>query len=161
MAQYPILGTAQSVLHFTPWQTCSIKLHLGFSGTHLATIQLLREGYSYTNIHPCLQPCIHSYRCVNWSNVEWNICRRFYTAEQDSNPGPFSQESGAKSLHHTITKRIRYNKIYLKNLCDIQEAIPTNKEELVSTISAACLRLVEEYQRSTQIYPKQLSESTT
>ena len=22
IAQYPVLGTAQSALHFTPWQTC-------------------------------------------------------------------------------------------------------------------------------------------
>ena len=31
IAQYLILEITQSALHFTPWQTCSIEHHLGFS----------------------------------------------------------------------------------------------------------------------------------
>ena len=52
-AQYPIVSTAQSDLHVTPWQTCSIKHHLDFSGKYLATLQLMRKDYSYANIHHC------------------------------------------------------------------------------------------------------------
>ena len=34
IAQYPVLRTAQSALHFTSWQTCSLRHHLGFSEKH-------------------------------------------------------------------------------------------------------------------------------
>ena len=44
---------AQSDLHFTPWETCPIKHHLGFSGKNPATLLLMREDYSCTNIHHC------------------------------------------------------------------------------------------------------------
>ena len=33
IAEYPILQIAQSDLHFTPWQTCSIKHRLSLSGS--------------------------------------------------------------------------------------------------------------------------------
>ena len=36
-AQYPVLCTDQSALHFTPWQTCSIK-HTDFAGKHSAML---------------------------------------------------------------------------------------------------------------------------
>ena len=42
-----VLKIAQSALHFTPWQTCSIKYYLNFPGKHPATLQLMREGTSY------------------------------------------------------------------------------------------------------------------
>ena len=47
IARYPVRRTAQSALHFTPWQTCSFQGHLNFSGKHSATLQL-REDYSFT-----------------------------------------------------------------------------------------------------------------
>ena len=34
IAQYPVRRTAQSALHFTPWQTYSFQGHLNFSGKH-------------------------------------------------------------------------------------------------------------------------------
>ena len=37
--------TAQSVLHFTPWQTCSFRHSLYFSGKHSTMLQLLPEDY--------------------------------------------------------------------------------------------------------------------
>ena len=40
IARYPVCMTAQSALHFTPWQTCSFQGHLNFSGKHSATLQL-------------------------------------------------------------------------------------------------------------------------
>ena len=42
------IRSAQSVLHFTPWQTCSFQLHLNFSGKRSATLQVLHEEYSLT-----------------------------------------------------------------------------------------------------------------
>ena len=48
----PVHRTAQSVLHFTPWQTCSFQCPIDFSGKHSATLQLLCEYYSLT--HPPL-----------------------------------------------------------------------------------------------------------
>ena len=32
IARYPVLGTARSISHFTPWLTCSVQRHLDFSG---------------------------------------------------------------------------------------------------------------------------------
>ena len=37
IAQYPILRIAQSAYTLLPWQTCSIRHHLNFSGKHPAT----------------------------------------------------------------------------------------------------------------------------
>ena len=36
IARYPVRRTAQSALHFTPWQTCSFQGHLNFSGKYSA-----------------------------------------------------------------------------------------------------------------------------
>ena len=47
IARYPVLWTVQSTLQFAPWQTCSFQRHLGFSGKHSSTLQLLREHYSF------------------------------------------------------------------------------------------------------------------
>ena len=41
IARYPVHRTAQSALHFTPWQTCSFQGHLNFFGKISATLQLL------------------------------------------------------------------------------------------------------------------------
>ena len=48
IALYPVHRTAQSALHFTHWQTCSFQGHFNFFGKYSATLQLLREGYSFT-----------------------------------------------------------------------------------------------------------------
>ena len=34
IARYPVHRTAQSALHFTPWQTCSFQGHLNFFGNY-------------------------------------------------------------------------------------------------------------------------------
>ena len=47
IARYPVLGTVQSNLYFTPWQTCSFRNHLDFSGKHSATLQLLCKDFSF------------------------------------------------------------------------------------------------------------------
>ena len=48
IARYPVLGTVQSALHFTPWRTCSFQCYLDFSGKNSATLQLLSKDYSFT-----------------------------------------------------------------------------------------------------------------
>ena len=46
LSWYPVLAIVQSVLQFNPWQKCSFKIHLNFSGKQL---------FWYTN---CIDKCI-------------------------------------------------------------------------------------------------------
>ena len=62
MVRYPVL-----VIHFTPWQTCSFQCHKDVSGKHSATLQLLREEYSF--IHPPVCVAGFSFTAVNCGNV--------------------------------------------------------------------------------------------
>ena len=48
IARYPVLGTAQSALHFTLWQTCSFQCQLDFPEKHSAMPQLLLADCSST-----------------------------------------------------------------------------------------------------------------
>ena len=44
IAQYPVRWTAQSTLHFCPpWQTCSFRHQLGFSGKHSSDAAITRK----------------------------------------------------------------------------------------------------------------------
>ena len=44
IAQYPVCWTAQSALHFCPpWQTCSFRHQLGFSGKHSSDAAITRK----------------------------------------------------------------------------------------------------------------------
>ena len=61
IARYPVHRTAQSALHFTPWQTCSFQGHLNFFGKYSAMLQLLREGYSFTYPPLSVLPGTHLY----------------------------------------------------------------------------------------------------
>ena len=67
IVQYTIVHSA---FHFTPWQTCSIEHHRGFSVKYSATRQLICEDYIYTYIHQCLEPGALLYSWGNWDNVE-------------------------------------------------------------------------------------------
>ena len=51
IALYPVIGTVRSTFHSIKWQTCSFQRHLDFSRKHTATLQLLREDYSFTHPH--------------------------------------------------------------------------------------------------------------
>jgi len=44
------LQDCHNFLRFTPSQNSSIEHHLGFPEKRPATLQLMRKGYSYTNI---------------------------------------------------------------------------------------------------------------
>jgi len=43
---YPVL-TTQSAVHSTPWQTCSVKHHVDFSGKHLQEYTCI-QGHMHT-----------------------------------------------------------------------------------------------------------------
>jgi len=43
--------TAQNALHITPWQTCSTEHRFDFYVKNSATLQSMREDYSYTTIN--------------------------------------------------------------------------------------------------------------
>ena len=60
IARYPVRRTAQSALHFIPWQTCSFQDHLNFSGKHSAMLQL-RKDYSFTFPPLSVLPGTHLY----------------------------------------------------------------------------------------------------
>ena len=65
IAQCPVRWTAQSTLHFTPWQTCSFQHQLDFSGKYSATLQVLTSHFPITVCHQIL---VHSR--VNTDDVE-------------------------------------------------------------------------------------------
>ena len=90
----------QSTLHFTSLTdlfTQTPSRLLWEASSHM--LQLMCEGCSYT--YPPLSIARYSFIQLNWSNVEWKkLAQGFNTAAQDSNPGSFSQESGALPLSH-------------------------------------------------------------
>ena len=51
IAQYPVRRTAQSVLHFTPWQTCSFRHQLDLSGKHSSHAAITCEDYIHSHFH--------------------------------------------------------------------------------------------------------------
>ena len=100
VAQYPVLRTVQSALHFTSLtdlftQTPSRLLWEAFS--HM--LQLMREGCSYT--YPPLY--IVSYSFIQLSKLEQcrvnKLAQCFNTAASDSNPG--SRSGKSEALHLT------------------------------------------------------------
>ena len=89
IAQYPVLRTIQRTLHFTPWQTCSIRHHHNVSGKHASShmLQLMGQGCSYT--YPPLS--IARYSFIQLSKLEQcrvkKLAQGLNTAAQDLNPG--------------------------------------------------------------------------
>ena len=69
ITQYPGLMTAQSALHFTSSQTCSIKHHVDFSGKHPAMLQLMHKSL---RLIECLcKEVVSSALC---STASWTLC---------------------------------------------------------------------------------------
>ena len=92
IAQYPILRTAQSALHFTSLTdlfTQTPSRLLWEASSHM--LQLMREGCSYT--YPSLS--IARYSFIQLSELEQcrvkTLVQGFNTAAQDSNPGSRSR----------------------------------------------------------------------
>ena len=101
IAQYPVLGIAQSALHFTSMAdlfTQTPSRLLWEASSH--KLQLMREGGSYT--YPPLS--IARYSFIQLSEKEQcrvkKLAQCFNTAAQDSNPGSRSRESEALPLSH-------------------------------------------------------------
>ena len=101
IAQYPVLRTAQSALHFTSLTdlfTQTPSRLLWEPSSHM--LQLMREGCSYT--YPPLS--IVKYSFIQMSEPDQyrvkTVAQGFNTPEQDSNPGSCSRESDALALGH-------------------------------------------------------------
>ena len=97
MAQYPVLGTVQSALHFTSLTDLFTPSRLLWeSSSHM--VQLMRKGCSYT--YPQLS--IVRYSFIQLSELEQcRVTKRVQgcnTAAKDSNPGSRSRESEALPL---------------------------------------------------------------
>ena len=103
MAQYPVLRTAQSALHFTSrtdlFTQTPFRLRWEAS-SHM--LQLMREGQ-----------VLIFFSWVNWSNVEWKNLPRFKHRSQDPNPGSRSREFEALPLSH-CARSICTNNIILR-----------------------------------------------
>ena len=101
IAQYPVLRTVQSTLHFTSltdlftqtssWLLWEVSSHM---------LQLMRKGCSYT--YPPLS--IAKYSFIQLSELEQcrviTLAQGFNTLAQNSNPGSRSRESKALPLSH-------------------------------------------------------------
>ena len=102
IAQYPVRWTAQSALHFCPpWQTCSFRHQLGFSGKHSSDAALRAKTKSLT----CPPLSIARYSFIQLSQLgrQWRErkCPIFETvAKGDSNPGSLDCESGVLPLSY-------------------------------------------------------------
>ena len=88
IAQYPVLRTAQSALHFTSLTDLFTKTPsrlLWEASSHM--LQLMREGCSYT--YPPLSIARYSFlfSWVNWSNVEWKNLPKVLTPQPGFEPG--------------------------------------------------------------------------
>ena len=101
VAQYPVLRTIQSAIHFTSLTDAFTQTPfrlLWEASSHM--VQLMREGCSYT--YPPLS--IVRYSFIQLSELEQcrvkNLAEGFNTAAQDSNPGSRSRESEALPLSH-------------------------------------------------------------
>ena len=69
-AWLPVRWTAQSDLLFTPWQTCSFRHQLAFSGTHSSHAQLPAKLFTHISTTACSQVGgTHLYSWVNWDVV--------------------------------------------------------------------------------------------
>ena len=86
IARYPVHRTAQSALHFTPWQTCSFQGHLKFFGKYSATLQLLREGYSFTYPPLSVLPGTHLYSEL-WQRGVIKLAKGSKRPQWDLKPG--------------------------------------------------------------------------
>ena len=107
IAQYPVLRTVQSALHFTSLTdlfTQTTSRLLWEASSHM--LQLMREGCLY--IYPPLS--IARYSFIHLSELEQcrmkKLAQGFNTAAQDSNPGSRSRESEALPLSHCAQCRI-------------------------------------------------------
>ena len=106
VVQYPVRWTAQSTVHFTPWQTCSFRHQLDFSRKHSIHAVITREG-----IFIFLPPSISRYSFIHlsWGNMERIKMPELRNGSKgDSNPGSLDCESGILTL---IVVAQRYSRV--------------------------------------------------
>jgi len=111
IAQYPVLRTIQSALHFTSLadlftQSLRPSRLLWEASSHI--LQLMREGCAYT--YPPLS--ITRYSFIQLSELEQcrvkKLAQCFNTAAQDSNPGSRSRESEDLPLSHCALQSLSF-----------------------------------------------------
>ena len=87
IALYPVIGTVQCALHFTPWQACSFQHHFNFSEKHSATLQLLHQDYSFR--YPSLSIARYSFIQLSelWQCGMNKIAKVSKQQQEDSNLG--------------------------------------------------------------------------
>ena len=88
IALYLVTWTAQSTLHFTPWQTCSFRHQLDFSGKHSSHASITSEDYSFT--FPPLSIVMYSFKQLSELGHygENENAQTLNDSKGDSNPGP-------------------------------------------------------------------------
>ena len=84
IAWYPILGTVQSTLHITHWQTCSFQHHLDFSGKHLA---ILHEDYLFVYLPLCVARYLFMQLSELWERGVKETAKASKWQKEDSNSG--------------------------------------------------------------------------
>ena len=138
IAQYPVLGTVQSVLHFTSLadlfsQTRSLLVWEASS----RMLQLMREGCSYT--YPT--QAIARYTFIQLSELEQyrvkNLAQGCNTAAQDSNPDSRNRESEALPLCHCALQMYATSSYCTRLLCK-QTSSDTVRTVAYNTVSAYC-----------------------
>ena len=93
IVQYPVLRTAQSALHFSLWQSCSIKHHRNFP-----MLQLMHEDNSY--IYPPVSSQVLIHKMSEPVQCRVKIITHSFTPQHDSNPGSLSEGSKTLPLTH-------------------------------------------------------------
>ena len=86
--RYPVRWSIQSVLNFTPWQTCSLRHQVGFFGKHSARLQLLHKDYSLTYFCHCLysQVLVYTAERTGCHEENENIQASKHQQRKESNP---------------------------------------------------------------------------
>ena len=114
IGQYPVRWTAQITLHFTPWQSCSFRHQLDFSGKHSNHAAITRNDYSLTFPSPShSQILIHTAEWI-WGIMERTKMHKLRNGNKwDSNPGSLDCESGILLLSN---KACNYNASYSQKL---------------------------------------------
>ena len=106
IAQYSVRWPSQSVLHFTPWQTCSFQHHLDFSGKHSSHAAIMCEDYSLTCANINSQVLIYT---AEWTGATMEIMKMsklWNGSKGNSNPGSLDCESGILPLNYRAPHKI-------------------------------------------------------
>ena len=108
------IQSAQSALHFTPWQTCSFRHQLNLTRKRLAMLQYCANTIQYylKYSYHCLQPDTQLYSGVNWGIMERaQMPKLRNSSEGDSNPGSLDRESDNQTLYRWATSLHRWQQL--------------------------------------------------